>query len=83
MPSRIVLGTGLYGHNSGAMGFRNAKPNTPNVISIFKEAGYRTGGLMLIHGLDLGPDRKCKKHHGRYGAMLAASLPSIAQGEMA
>lgn len=45
MPSRIVLGTGLYSHNSGAMGFIPAREDVPTVIELFKNAGYRTGVL--------------------------------------
>ena len=45
MPSRIVLATGLYGHNSGAMGFVNAREGTPNAIDIFQKAGYLAGIL--------------------------------------
>ena len=33
MPSRIALATGLYGHNSGAMGFMHARPGTPDVTT--------------------------------------------------
>ena len=45
MPSRIVLGTGLYGHNSGAMGFMHARPDVPSVIGLFQKAGYLAGVL--------------------------------------
>lgn len=45
MPSRIALSTGLYGHRSGAMGFRHARPGTPNAPGLFQEAGYLTGIL--------------------------------------
>ncbi|MCX6327009.1 MAG: sulfatase [Bacteroidia bacterium] len=44
-PSRKVLGTGLYGHNSGAMGFMPAREDVPGVIELFKNAGYMTGVL--------------------------------------
>ncbi|MFC1736377.1 sulfatase [Candidatus Hydrogenedentota bacterium] len=44
-PSRSVLGTGIYSHNSGAMGFMHANPGTPNVIGIFQKAGYLAGVL--------------------------------------
>ena len=33
---RKVLGTGLYGHNSGAMGFMNANPS---IVSIVERMG--------------------------------------------
>ena len=44
-PSRAILGTGLYGHNSGAMGFMNAREEVPTVIELFKNEGYLTGVL--------------------------------------
>lgn len=44
-PSRAILGTGLYGHNSGAMGFMAARDDVPTVIELFKNAGYMTGVL--------------------------------------
>ena len=49
MPSRIVLGTGLYSHNSGAMGFIPAREDVPAVIELFKNAGYRTGVVGKVH----------------------------------
>ncbi len=45
MPSRAILGTGLYGHNSGAMGFMHTRDDVPNVIDLFKNAGYMAGVL--------------------------------------
>jgi len=44
-PSRTVLGTGLYPHRSGGMGFMHANPGTPNVLPLFQKAGYLTGIL--------------------------------------
>lgn len=44
-PCRVILGTGLYGHNSGAMGFMQARDDVPTVIELFKNAGYMTGIL--------------------------------------
>jgi N-sulfoglucosamine sulfohydrolase len=44
-PSRAVIATGLLSHNSGAMGFMQAKPGTPNVVEILQKAGYLTGVL--------------------------------------
>ena len=42
-PSRKIIATGLYGHNSGAMGFKLARPGTPNLINTLSKAGYLTG----------------------------------------
>lgn len=44
-PSRKVLGTGLYGHNSGAMGFMNANPSTVSVLERMRAGGYQLGIL--------------------------------------
>ena len=44
-PSRTIIGTGLYSHRSGAMGFVNARNDVPSVIELFKNAGYKTGVL--------------------------------------
>ena len=49
MPSRIVLGTGLYGHNSGAMGFIEANDSITPGIELFRNAGYKTGILGKVH----------------------------------
>lgn len=48
MPSRIVLGTGLYGHNSGAMGFIPAADTVTTLMDLFQNAGYKTGILGKI-----------------------------------
>ncbi len=45
MPSRIALATGLYAHNSGAMGFMHAPEGTQNVVELFQDAGYNAGIL--------------------------------------
>lgn len=42
-PSRKIIATGLYGHNSGAMGFRLARKGTPHLINTLHTAGYLTG----------------------------------------
>jgi len=44
-PSRAVIATGLYSHNSGAMGFMPARPGTPNIVTILQKAGYLAGIL--------------------------------------
>jgi len=47
MPSRVVLGSGLYNHSSGAIGagFTHCREGTPSMLDVFKVAGYRTGVL--------------------------------------
>ena len=37
-PSRAIITTGLYGHNSGAMGFSGANRNTPTVVSVDRKS---------------------------------------------
>ena len=44
-PSRGVLGTGRYGHNSGIMGFMHTDRDIPTVMQTLKDAGYLTGLL--------------------------------------
>lgn len=44
-PSRAVIATGLYSHQSGAMGFMPAKEGTPDIVSAFQTAGYLAGIL--------------------------------------
>ncbi|MEE8452687.1 MAG: sulfatase [Thermoguttaceae bacterium] len=44
-PSRAVFATGLYSHNSGAMGFMPARPGTPDIVTTLRKAGYLTGIL--------------------------------------
>lgn len=44
-PSRGVLATGLYGHNSGIMGFMHTDRKIPTVMQTLREAGYLTGIL--------------------------------------
>ena len=44
-PSRAIIATGLYGHNSGAMGFMPARPGTPEIVTTFQEAGFLAGVL--------------------------------------
>jgi len=38
-PSRAILATGRYGHNSGATGFNHARENVPVVTELFKKNG--------------------------------------------
>ena len=44
-PSRGVLATGLYGHNSGVMGFMHTDRDIPTVMQSLRDAGYLTGVL--------------------------------------
>ena len=44
-PSRGVLATGRYGHNSGVMGFMHTDRKIPTVMQTLKDAGYLTGVL--------------------------------------
>jgi len=44
-PSRGVLATGRYGHNSGIMGFMHTDRDIPTVMETLRDAGYLTGVL--------------------------------------
>ena len=44
-PSRGVLATGLYGHNSGIMGFMHTERDIPTIMQTLRNAGYLTGVL--------------------------------------
>ena len=44
-PSRGVLATGRYGHNSGIMGFMHTDRDIPTVMQTLGDAGYLTGVL--------------------------------------
>jgi N-sulfoglucosamine sulfohydrolase len=44
-PSRGVLGTGRYGHNSGIMGFMHTDRDIPTIMETLRDAGYLTGIL--------------------------------------
>lgn len=49
-PSRAILATGLYGHNSGVMGFMKMKDenNAPLIMELFRSQGYRVGVLSKV-----------------------------------
>lgn len=49
MPSRYILHTGFYGHNSGAMGFIPARDSIITLMELMQEAGYMTGILGKVH----------------------------------
>lgn len=44
-PSRAVIATGLYSHNSGAMGFMHTRPGVPDIVTTLQKAGYLAGIL--------------------------------------
>jgi len=44
-PSRGVLATGRYGHNSGVLGFMHTNRHIPTIMETLRKAGYRTGIL--------------------------------------
>ncbi len=48
-PSRGVLATGRYGHNSGIMGFMHTRRDIPTVMQTLKDAGYITGILGKVN----------------------------------
>ncbi|MHC4626938.1 MAG: sulfatase-like hydrolase/transferase, partial [Planctomycetota bacterium] len=48
-PSRGVLATGLYGHNSGVMGFMHTDRDIPTVMRTLRDAGYLTGVLGKVN----------------------------------
>lgn len=49
-PSRGILATGLYGHNSGVMGFMKMSQDskTPLIMEVLRENGYLTGVLSKV-----------------------------------
>lgn len=44
-PSRSIIATGLYGHNSGLFGFNKLSKVVPTVFGEFQKSGYLTGIL--------------------------------------
>lgn len=42
-PSRKILASGLYGFNSGSMGFMKVREDVPTIHEVLGEAGYVTG----------------------------------------
>jgi N-sulfoglucosamine sulfohydrolase len=48
-PSRGVLATGRYGHNSGVLGFMHTDRDIPTVMQTLRDAGYLTGVLGKVN----------------------------------
>lgn len=44
-PSRGILATGRYGHNSGVLGFMHTDRDIPTIMQTLRETGYLTGVL--------------------------------------
>jgi len=77
-PSRSIMATGRYGHNSGLFGFNKLTKPIPTVFGTFQKAGYLTGILGkvshstpdanfkwdFVHDfLELGAGRSPTKYH--------------------
>ncbi len=78
-PSRSIIATGRYGHNSGLFGFNKLSKPIPTVFGTFQKAGYLTGVLGkvshstpdaafkwdYVHDYaELGAGRSPTKYHG-------------------
>jgi len=78
-PSRSIIATGRYGHNSGLFGFNKLSKPIPTVFGTFQKAGYLTGVLGkvshstpdaafkwdYVHDFaELGAGRSPTKYHG-------------------
>lgn len=48
-PSRGILATGRYGHNSGILGFMHTDRDIPTVMETFRNAGYLTAVLGKVN----------------------------------
>lgn len=55
-PSRVVIQTGLYPHQSGTRGFYYVKDNIETLPEILKANGYYTGVVNKIADTSLSPD---------------------------
>jgi N-sulfoglucosamine sulfohydrolase len=66
MPSRAIIGTGRYGHNSGAMGFMHIDHAGAGdmIMAILKDQGYKTGVLSKV--LHSTPDTSFKWGYIKY-----------------
>jgi len=64
-PSRGVLGTGLYGHNSGILGFMHTDRDIPTIMQTLRDAGYLTGVLGKVNHSTPKADYKWDFVHDR------------------
>lgn len=55
-PSRVVIQTGLYPHQSGTRGFFYVKDNIQTLPEILKANGYFTGAINKLADSSLSPD---------------------------
>ena len=74
-PSRSVIATGRYGHNSGLFGFNKLSRPLPTVFGAFQAAGYLTGVLGKVSHST--PDLSFKWDYVHdYGELGAGRSPS-------
>ena len=64
-PSRGVLGTGRYGHNSGILGFMHTDRDIPTIMETLRNAGYLTGVLGKVNHSTPKTDYKWDFVHDR------------------
>lgn len=57
-PSRVVIQTGLYPHQSGMRGFFYAKDNSNTLSELLKKNGYFTGVINKAADTNLSPNSK-------------------------
>ncbi len=62
-PSRSVIGTGLYGHNSGCFGFNKLSKPAPTLFGTFQKSGYLTGVLGKVNHSTPDPNFKWDFQH--------------------
>ncbi|NVJ89067.1 MAG: sulfatase [Flavobacteriaceae bacterium] len=82
-PSRVVIQTGLYPHQSGMRGFYYVKDNINTLPEILKDNGYFTGVINKAADTNLGPNaseywnyNKSPKSKDKRNAKMYASLLS-------
>ncbi len=74
-PSRSVIGTGRYGHNSGLFGFNRLTEKIPTVFGSFQNNGFLTGVLGKVSHSTCDPDFVWDFVHD-YGELGAGRSPS-------
>ena len=62
-PSRSIIGTGLYGHNSGCFGFNKLPKPVPTLFGTFQKSGYLTGVLGKVSHSTPDPNFKWDFEH--------------------